>query len=178
MSAGLSTQLHGTRMNKSSLKSCAVALVPALATVLLIQASGGSGDAVAQTHSGADPMEGVWESAVTARNCTTGEAVGTFRGAQVFHRGGTLTDTNSNPATSRGPGFGTWSRTGSGYTATFRFYRYNADGSLAGTVRVTRVMTLSGGGNTVNSTNTHQVLGLDGAVQQTGCATDVSTRFS
>ena len=165
-------------MNKLSLKSCAVALVPAFATVLLIQACGGSGDALAQTDSGADPMEGVWESAVTARNCTTGEAVGTFRGAQVFHRGGTLADTNSTPPASRGPGFGIWSRTASGYTATFRFYRYNADGSLAGTVRVTRVMTLSADANTVNSTNTIQVLGLDGAVQQTGCATDVSTRFS
>ena len=164
-------------MNKFSLKSCAVALIPAIATLLFVQACGGSGDALAQTSSGADPMEGVWESAVTARNCATGEAVGTFRGTQVFHRGGTLTDTNSTPPTLRGPGFGIWSRTDSGYTAVFRFYRYNADGTLGGTVRVTRVMTLSPDANTVNSTNTAQMLGLDGVVQQNTCATDISTRF-
>ena len=165
-------------MNKSSLRSFSLALVPAIATLLFVQACGGAGEAVAQTSSGADPMEGVWESVVTARNCTTGEAVGTFRGAQVFHRGGTLSDTNASPPTTRGPGFGVWSRTASGYTATFRFYRYNPDGSLAGTTRVTRVMSLSADANTVNSTNSVQVLGLDGSMQQSTCATDVSTRFS
>ena len=69
--------------------------------VLLVRAGGGAGNAMAQASNEADPMEGVWESVVTARNCTTGEAVGTFRGAQVSHRGGTLSDTNASPPTTQ-----------------------------------------------------------------------------
>lgn len=164
-------------MKLSTFKSCALALVPSIATLLVVQACGGSGDAAAQANNDADPIEGVWESVITARDCTSSAVLGTFRGAQVFNRGGTLSDTNAGPPTLRGPGFGIWSRTDSGYTAIFRFYRYNPDGSLAGSQRVTRVMSLSADANTVNSTNSTQVLALDGSVQQSTCATDVSTRF-
>lgn len=163
-------------MESNTIKSCTVALVPAFATVLLAQACGGSNDAVAQA-SDADPIEGVWESVVTQRDCTTGAALATFRGAQVFHRGGTFTDTNAGAPTTRGPGFGIWARNGATYTATFRFYNYNADGSLAGTTRVTRTQTIAADGNTVNSTNTGEVRAPDGTLRQTICATDVSTRF-
>ena len=69
--------------------------------VLLVRAGGGAGNAMAQASNEANPMEGVWESVVTARNCTTGEAVGTCRGAQVSHRGGTLSDTNASPPTTQ-----------------------------------------------------------------------------
>ena len=158
-----------------SLKSAALVAVTAAATMLLIQACGGG--AVAQSTD-ADAVEGQWEAVITVRDCATGATILTARGQGVFHRGGTLTDTNASPPTTRGVGFGTWRRdaTGQTYTARFRFYRYNPDGTLAGTQRVTRVFTLSADGNTQTSTNTSQTLDATGAVLQSGCASDVSTR--
>ena len=63
-------------------KPAAVAAIPAMAMFLLFQA------------------------------CSTGAVVGTFIGAQVYHHGGTLSDTNAAPTVTRGPGFGTWVRSG------------------------------------------------------------------
>jgi hypothetical protein len=175
--AELSTDLE-MHMEIKTLRTCMMTLLPAAATFLLVQACGGSSDAVAQSASAApDPIEGVWESVVTVRNCATGAPVATFRGAQVFHRGGTFTDTNAGAPTARGPGFGIWTRNGDTYVATFRFYTFNADGSLAGTTRATRTQTISADGQTVNSTNNGEVRGVDGSLLATTCATDVSTKF-
>lgn len=161
--------------SSSSLKSVALVTVTAAATLVLIQACGGG--AVAQSTD-ADPVEGSWEAVITVRDCTSGATILTARGQQVLHRGGTLSDTNAAPPTTRGVGFGTWRRdtTGAGYTSRFRFNRYNPDGSLAGTMRVTRAFTLSADGNTQTSTNTSQVLDVAGTVLQNACAGDVSTR--
>ena len=158
-----------------SLRSVALVTVTAAATVLLIQACGDG--AVAQSTD-ADPVEGSWEAVITVRDCTTSATILTARGQQALHRGGTVTDTNASPPTTRGVGFGTWRRdaTAQNYTARFRFNRYNPDGTFAGTQRVTRVFTLSADGNTQTSTNTSQTLDAAGTVLQNGCASDVSTR--
>jgi hypothetical protein len=159
----------------TSLKSLALLTFTAAALLWLMQSCGGG--AVAQVTD-ADPVEGAWEAVITVRDCSTGAAVLTARGQQVLHRGGTLTDTNASPPATRGVGFGTWRRdgAGAGYTARFRFNRYNPDGTLAGTQRVTRVFTLSADGKTQTSTNASQTLDAAGAVLQNGCAGDVSTR--
>ena len=159
----------------TSLKSAALVAVTAAASMLLIQACGGG--AVAQATD-ADPVEGTWEAVITVRDCSTGATILTAKGQQVLHRGGTLTDTNAAPPTTRGVGLGTWRRdaAGTGYTARFRFNRYNPDGSLAGTQRVTRAFTVSADGATLTSTNTSQTLDAAGTVLQNGCAGDVSTR--
>jgi len=158
-----------------SSKSVALVTVAAAATLLLIQACGDR--AVAQAAD-ADPVEGSWEALITVRDCSTSATILTARGQQVFHRGGTVTDTNASPPSTRGVGFGSWRRdaTARSYTARFRFNRYNPDGSFAGTQRVTRVFTLSEDGNLQTSTNTSQTLDAAGTVLQNGCASDVSTR--
>jgi hypothetical protein len=158
-----------------SFKAAARVTVTAAVALLLIQACGGG--TVAQA-TGADAVEGSWEALITVRDCTTGATILTARGQEVFHRGGTMTDTNASPPTTRGVGFGTWRRdaAGAGYTARFRFNRYNPDGSFAGTQRVTRVFTLSADGGTQTSINTSQTLDAAGTVLQSGCAGDVSTR--
>lgn len=158
-----------------SLKSTALVAVTAAATLLLIQACGGS--AVAQS-SDADAVEGVWDAVITVRDCSSGATILTTRGQQMLHRGGTLSDTNASPPTTRGVGFGVWRRdaTAQNYNARFSFNRYNPDGSFAGTQRVTRVFTLSADGNTQTSSNSSQTLDAAGTVLQNGCAGDVSTR--
>jgi len=59
-------------MNRIPRSRSQLALVPAFAAFLVMQACGGSDDAVAQ-EAMADPIEGVWEGAVTIRDCTTSQ---------------------------------------------------------------------------------------------------------
>jgi hypothetical protein len=166
-------------MNPRLLWSCGLALAPAIATLLLVQACGGSKDAPAQAASSADPVEGVWESTITVRDCTTGAVIRTFKGVNTFHRGGTLTDTNHAAPTTRGPGAGVW-RAGAAagsYTASFRFYRYNADGTLAGTQKVNRSFALATDGNATTGTIAAQILDPADTVLQNLCGTEASVRL-
>lgn len=166
-------------MNARLVKSCALALAPSIATLLLVQACGGSNDAIAQAASGADPVEGVWESEITIRDCTSGTVIRTFKGVNTFHRGGTLSDTNNGAPTTRGPGAGIW-RAGAvagSYTASFRFYRYNPDGTLAGSQRVNRTFTLGASGNSTTGTIAAQVLDTADTVLQNLCGTETSVRL-
>jgi hypothetical protein len=163
-------------MNRLHFKTAAATLLPAVATMLFIQACGVSDDATAQQT--ADPIEGVWDAEVTVRNCSTEAIISTFRGVNMMHRGGTVSDTNSAAPATRGPGFGHWSRNADGsYAVKFRFYRYNADGSLAGVSVVSSVRTLQADGGAYEGVTRAEFRDLNGAVLQTVCVTDVGTRF-
>jgi len=161
-------------MNTQRLKMPVVTLLPAFVAFLIMQACGGSDSAIAQDA--ADPFEGVWESVVTQRDCTTSAAVGTFLGAQVYHRGGTLGDTNASPTATRGPGFGTWVKNGSTYSTKFRFYVYDASGAVSGVTRASGTVTLGADAKTSTTTVSNQLFDLNGNVLRSGCATAVSTR--
>lgn len=162
-------------MLNSSRKVVALALLPSVATMLFVQACGGSGDANAQDAT--DPIEGVWETVITQRDCTSQAALATFRGMQVYHRGGTLTDTSGAPTVTRTAGFGVWQRASNEVTTKFRFFRYNADGSLAGSTVVTRTAVPGADGNSVTGRSTTQLFDVGGTEVGRGCATDTGTRF-
>lgn len=124
-----------------------------------------------------DPVVGLWLATVTQRNCATGEVLAVFQGQQVFHHGGTLSDTNSGPPTSRGVGFGTWQRTGpTSLTVRFRFMRFGPDGQLAGFSLVTREVALSADGQSATAQTTVQIQNPAGVTVATGCASDVAAR--
>lgn len=162
-------------MRLFSIKPTATATLPALGLFLVIHACGGSTNAVAQQAP--DPVEGVWEGAVILKDCTSGTTLATFRGSQVFHSGGTMSDTNSLPTAGRGPGFGTWVRHGAtSYTGKFRFFTYDVAGVPTGTARVTRNFTLSADGRTSSSTNTVVFEDLTGAVLRSACGSDAGAR--
>ena len=166
-------------MNSMMLKSCAIAVVPSIMTLLLVQACGGSSDAVAQsTAPAADPIEGVWESVITVRDCTSGAVVRTFMGMNKFERGGTLAAVNNLPFALNGPALGVWRKgaTAAGYSGQFRFYRFNMDGTPAGSQKLTHTITLDATGNASTGTIAAQVLDLNDAVVGTICAVTANTR--
>jgi len=163
-------------MNAMQTRNASLLLVPAMAAMLVVQACGGGTDARANEQ--ADPLEGTWESVVTQRDCNSGATTGTFRASQLIHRGGGLTDTNASPPASRGVGFGTWTRGSDGrYAIKFRFFRYNADGSVAGTTVVTSTRTLNADGNSATGDTRAEVRDLAGQVIATSCVSDAATRF-
>ncbi|MEP7140429.1 MAG: hypothetical protein ABI745_12420 [Caldimonas sp.] len=161
-------------MNRLPRSRSLLAIAPAFAAFLFMQACGGSDNAVAQEA--ADPFEGVWEGPVTLRDCTTSAVLASFQGSQVFHRGGTMSDTNSAPTSSRGPGFGTWMKSGTNYIVKFRLYTYDpTTGAPSGVVRTTRTVTVAPGGTTATSVNTSQIFDMTGALVRSGCGSDTST---
>lgn len=122
-------------------------------------------------------IEGVWESTVTIRNCQTGNPLAMFRAMEMFVHGGSLVDTNAAPPSTRGPGFGRWQYVaGNQFTATFRFFLYNPDGSFAGVRRVSRVIELVGAGDDLISTVSIQVFDPNNNLISTACATEVARR--
>lgn len=160
----------------SSLQSAALVTVTAAATSLLIQACGGNAEA--QTASDANPIEGVWESAVTIKDCTSGAIVRTFKGESLFQRGGSLNADNSLPVPSRGAAYGNWKQgAGANYTANFRFLRFNPDGSLAGSQKVSRSLTLSSDLNSLTGTLTGQVFDTADVVLQPICGSETAVRI-
>ena len=163
-----------TRFN--SLQSAALVTVAAAATTLLIQACGGNAEA--QTASDANPIEGVWESSITIKDCTSGAVVRAFKGESLFHRGGSLTADNSLPVPSRSVAYGNWKQNaGAGYTANFRFLRFNPDGTLAGSQKVSRSLTLSSDLNSLTGTLTGQVIDNADVVLQPICGSETAVRI-
>jgi hypothetical protein len=159
-----------------SLQTTALVAVTAAATLLLMQACGGSAWA---DDAPPDPIEGVWESTVTITDCASGAVVRTFKGAGLFARGGAVTADNSLPPTTRSTAFGQWRKgAGQGYSAAFRFYRYNPDGSLAGSQRVQRAITLAADGNTFAGTVAGQVIDNAGVVVAPVCGSETATRIN
>lgn len=108
----------------SALKTVSLVTLTAAATSLLIQACGGG--AMAQTAADADPIEGVWESSVTIKDC---------------------------------------------------ILRFNPDGSLAGSQKIQRSVTLAADGTTFTATVAAQVIDLSGVVLQPICGSETAVRI-
>jgi hypothetical protein len=164
------------------------AVVPcALISALTITASIASAqDTQSQQSSGSAAHErtiqGVWRTAVTPRNCQTGDAILTFPGLFTFNQGGTMSEYGIGPGSSpalRSPGNGVWQREHGwqDYSFAFTFYRYNASGVLLGSQKITATLELGAGGDAFASRSAIETLDVNGAVIGTGCATAVGTRF-
>lgn len=123
-------------------------------------------------------LEGVWDVRVTNRDCNTGAALSEpFRVMNMFNSGGTLLETGGRP-TLRGPAFGTWEYLGGRrFYAVFRFFRYNADGTPAGSRKVVRTIEVSRDGDEFTATASFEVYDTEDRVTQAGCATETAKRL-
>ena len=121
-------------------------------------------------------IEGVWAVRVTILQCDTGNPIRDVRAMNMFTHGGTLTET----ATSflRGSSLGTWHQVGAqDYTAIFRFFRFNADGSFAGATKVTRTIELCRDANEFTATSSFENFDANDNLIATGCARETASRF-
>lgn len=124
-------------------------------------------------------LEGSWNNQGTRLNCQTGAVIGTFQAMLTFSRGNTMWDagTQISPAL-RSPSNGVWYYEGGRfYESAFQFFRFNADGTLAGRQIVRQRIELSRDGNSYSATATAQVLDVNGNVIQNNCSSGIGTRF-
>jgi hypothetical protein len=122
-------------------------------------------------------IEGVWMSQVTITDCH-GTTTRAFASLNMFQAGGTLTDTDNQPPTSHGPGFGTWwSRGGGKFRSVFQFFRFAADGTFAGSNYVEREITLDADDDAFTSIITVTVLNPAGVKVSGGCGSETAERL-
>lgn len=163
-------------------KSTTLIALSSLATAIVIQACGhDDGQAVAQavapTATAPDPIEGVFQSEVTLKDCTTGATIGAFRGLTAFHQGNTATADNNTPPSAKGVALGSWKRSATGsYTASFRFAAALPAGGI-GQQRFTRSITLAADGTTLTSTLSTQLLDTRDNVIQSACGVETGVRY-
>lgn len=165
-------------MKVSALKTILPTVLSAVIATAFTQACSVDGSRVsAQTTEVADPIEGLWSSQVTVTNCQTGAVMRSFAALNLFARGGTVIDTDSQPPTGHGPGFGVWTNTGAAqYTSSFQFYRFNTDGSLAGSQQIARTITLAVSGQSFTSKFNVSILDTNGKSIGSACGTETATK--
>ena len=124
-------------------------------------------------------MIGTWDIEVTLRNRATGESTQTLRAVDTFTSGGALIQTGAHSALNlSSPGQGVWRHIfDQKYAAVLRFFRFNPDGSVAETRRVTRYLELSPDGNRFTGTASVEVFDAADSLIVAQCATEVGKRF-
>jgi len=122
---------------------------------------------------------GSWDAIATRRNCVTGAVLGTFPTMFTFSDDGTFWEAGTNTAPSlRSASHGLWERDSPGvYTTSFRFFRFNADGTFAGRNIVRQHIEVSDDGQTYTASAISQVLDVNGVIISTNCTTGEGTRF-
>ncbi|MBA3715954.1 MAG: hypothetical protein H0W76_26485 [Pyrinomonadaceae bacterium] len=124
-------------------------------------------------------LEGTWLTQITIRNCRTGDPIGNIQSLITYVRGGTVVETSNGASPAfRSTGQGVWRHNGGRrYAAKFMFFRFNPDGSFAGTSKIMQDIKLSRDGDELNITLTLEVLDANNNVIATVCATATGTRL-
>jgi hypothetical protein len=124
-------------------------------------------------------LVGSWDIKITIRDCQSGAALASFPTMMTFNQGGTMQEA-ANDATPllRLAGHGIWRHgTGPTFSRAFHFFRYDANGTFAGTAKITGQMELDQRGNALSGTSSFDFFDPNGNVVGTGCATETGTRF-
>lgn len=123
-------------------------------------------------------LAGVWDVNVTLRDCTSGNAMVTFPAMNQYGADGSSIEFGVNmPPSLRYPSLGTWRFSGQrSYSSQFSFFRFNPDGSYAGTQDVKRSITLSNDANQFTSVASVSIYDPQHHLVKSGCATEAGVR--
>jgi hypothetical protein len=124
-------------------------------------------------------IEGTWRVEVTGRDCQSGAPIRTFSSLNTFLPGGSMLQASSGSSPARvSAGHGVWEHTrGQSFTNTLVVFRFNLDGTYAGTQKVTGDIELGGDSDEFTSTVSFETADPTGNVIATGCATAVGRRL-
>ena len=123
-------------------------------------------------------LVGTWRTQGTVINCQTGTQLATFRGLNTFLGEGSMVANGAiNPAL-LSTGHGVWEHAGGrDFTNTIVSFRFNPDGTFAGTQKIKRSIELDGGGDEFTSVNSVELADPAGNVTFTGCSTETGHRL-
>lgn len=167
-------------MNLKTIKSISALVFTGLCVLLLAQS------ALAQSEdfkSDAKRLEGTWIVQVTQHDCQSGATLGApFLSLLTFARGGTMTETTSNPMLAppivRGPGHGVWSYKGGRRYRASSIALITVNGVLAKSQVITQRIELKNGLDDFDTTKVSvQFFDPAGNLLMTGCATATGKRF-
>ncbi|TAN00520.1 MAG: hypothetical protein EPN40_03815 [Rhodanobacteraceae bacterium] len=125
-------------------------------------------------------LTGVWTVQVTLINCKTlAPLMPPFAALNQFGVDGSEFEVGiATPPSQRYPSFGTWHYAGlNKYHSDFTFFRFNPDGSFAGTQDVSRDIKLSPDGNSFTSLAEVSIYDAQHNLVKTPCATETANRF-
>jgi hypothetical protein len=166
---------------KETERNMDIRLKVALAGLVLATVAGaGTGQVNEKARDYTGYMQGSWSGSVTIRNCLTGDVLaGPLPGLTTFHQGGTLSETRvSAPTSPRGPGHGTWYRTGRHeFAVKIVFQRFDLNGFLVGTQEILATNDVAQDSKHLSVNATFKVLDNSGATLASGCASGDSERI-
>lgn len=161
-----------------------VAVVVALSFALVLSVIRATSANAEDWDSDGKRLEGTWIVTVTQENCATKAQLGApFQSYLTFARGGTLTETTSNPTffpALRGPGHGIWKRTGEKTYSAKSLAFITLNGQLVKTQEISQTIELQGEQDADSFETTEaSVKFFDpaGNLLLTGCATATGKRL-
>jgi len=123
-------------------------------------------------------IEGTWRVEITLRNCQTGAVIGTQPALHTFLSGGSMLSTPAVSPALLSTGHGLWEHAGGRhFINTIVLFRFNPDGTYAGTFTLARNIELGENSDEFTSTDTAEASDLNGNVIETRCATTVGRRL-
>jgi len=159
-------------------------IVAAFAAILAASSFVAPSSSQAQSSQSASgrSLEGAWWVNVTLYDCASGAKRPTFASILTFARGGTLSETTSNPlfqAGQRSTGFGTWGQTaGETYSASDEaFILFSAAPFTQGVQRLDHSIRFSSDNDHFEDEATVEFFDMHGSLLTSGCATAVGVRL-
>lgn len=127
-------------------------------------------------------IDGAWKTRVSIVDCLTRKIVfaGPFSGLITFAAGGTISESGpALPNTVRGPGHGTWRRTGrNSFSEKLIFQRFDPTGVLLGSQEIRATAKVSDDSSTYQASDgTFEMKDNLGSTLATGCSLVTAERF-
>lgn len=128
---------------------------------------------------GSNKLAGTWLMNITATNCQTGLALGTFSSLYSFADGGTLTNvTNGASPAVRSPGLGSWKPTGDHtFKSVSMALMFSAAGVWAGTQKIANTFEILDDRDALTGSVSVEIYNTSGGLTSTMCATLVGQRM-
>lgn len=127
-------------------------------------------------------LQGTWVVTVTQQDCTSGAQIGSpFLSLLTFNRGGTMTETTSNPMlypSDRGPGHGVWRETGRHKYHASTIALITLNGALTTVQTITQAIEIGSDPDKFETTKVKvEFLTPGGTLIRSGCATASGARY-
>ena len=129
-------------------------------------------------NAGGNGLVGAWDIMITFRDCNTGASIRERPGLISFMFGGVMQEfgTGQQIPQNRTDAQGNWShQDGRRYYAVSKAFRFNPDGSVAGTAKLYRVINLDE--DTFSANVTSEIHDANGVLVAQGCATESGIRI-